>query len=66
MTTFYAQALIERLSLFETSGVLRLGLVHYNTPAEVDRLLEALEQLAARGVLQPAIEPPAHDLRSAA
>jgi cysteine desulfurase family protein (TIGR01976 family) len=45
---FYAQALIERLGLFETGGVLRLGLVHYNTPAEVDRLLEALEQIAVK------------------
>jgi cysteine desulfurase family protein (TIGR01976 family) len=43
---FYAQALIERLGLFETGGVLRLGLVHYNTPAEIDRLLEALERIA--------------------
>jgi cysteine desulfurase family protein (TIGR01976 family) len=43
---FYAQALIERLGLFETGGVLRLGLVHYNLPAEVDRLLEALERIA--------------------
>jgi cysteine desulfurase family protein (TIGR01976 family) len=44
---FYAQALIERLGLQETGGVLRLGLVHYNTPAEVDRLLEALEGIAS-------------------
>jgi cysteine desulfurase family protein (TIGR01976 family) len=44
---FYAQALIERLGLFETGGVLRLGLVHYNTPAEVDRLLEAIEGIAS-------------------
>jgi selenocysteine lyase/cysteine desulfurase len=43
---FYAQALIERLGLSETGGVLRLGLVHYNTPAEVDRLLEGLESIA--------------------
>jgi cysteine desulfurase family protein (TIGR01976 family) len=43
---FYAQALIERLGLFETGGVLRLGLVHYNKPAEVDRLLEAVEHIA--------------------
>jgi cysteine desulfurase family protein (TIGR01976 family) len=43
---FYAQALIERLGLFSTGGVLRLGIVHYNLPAEVDRLLEALEALA--------------------
>jgi cysteine desulfurase family protein (TIGR01976 family) len=44
---FYAQALIERLGLHETGGVLRLGLVHYNTPAEVDRLLEALDAIAS-------------------
>jgi selenocysteine lyase/cysteine desulfurase len=43
---FYAQALIERLGLYEGGGVLRLGLVHYNTPAEVDRLLEGLEGIA--------------------
>ncbi|HEY8799245.1 MAG TPA: aminotransferase class V-fold PLP-dependent enzyme [Candidatus Limnocylindrales bacterium] len=43
---FYAQALIERLGLSETGGVLRLGLVHYNTPAEVDRLLDGLEAIA--------------------
>ncbi len=43
---FYAQALIERLGLSESGGVLRLGIVHYNTPAEVDRLLEALERIA--------------------
>jgi len=45
---FYAQALIERLGLYETGGVLRLGIVHYNTAAEIDRLLEALEGIAAR------------------
>jgi selenocysteine lyase/cysteine desulfurase len=44
---FYAQGLIERLGLFGSGGVLRLGIVHYNTAAEVDRLLEALERIAA-------------------
>jgi cysteine desulfurase family protein (TIGR01976 family) len=44
---FYAQALIERLGLFGSGGVLRLGIVHYNTPAEIDRLLEALERIAS-------------------
>jgi cysteine desulfurase family protein (TIGR01976 family) len=43
---FYAQALIERLELSESGGVLRLGIVHYNTPAEIDRLLEAVERIA--------------------
>ena len=42
---FYATGLIERLGKAETGGVLRLGLVHYNTAAEVDRTLGALETL---------------------
>ncbi len=42
---FYAQALIERLGLFDSGGVVRLGLVHYNTAEEVDRCLCALEAL---------------------
>jgi cysteine desulfurase family protein (TIGR01976 family) len=45
---FYARGLIERLGLFERGGVLRLGLVHYSTDAEVDRTLEALATIAAR------------------
>jgi cysteine desulfurase family protein (TIGR01976 family) len=44
---FYAQALIERLGQAPSGGVLRLGIVHYNTVAEVDRLLEAIEAIAA-------------------
>ncbi len=40
---FYAVHLIERLGLSEHGGVLRVGLSHYNTHAEVDRLLELLE-----------------------
>jgi cysteine desulfurase family protein (TIGR01976 family) len=42
---FYATSLIERLGKADTGGVLRLGLVHYNTAAEVDRTLEALTRL---------------------
>jgi selenocysteine lyase/cysteine desulfurase len=45
---FYAQGLIERLGLASTGGVVRLGLVHYNTADEVDRTLEAVESIAAR------------------
>ena len=45
---FYAQALIERLGLAGSGGLLRLGIVHYNTAPEVDRLLEALETIATR------------------
>ncbi len=46
---FYATGLIERLGKAETGGVLRLGLVHYNTAAEVDRTLEALALVAGGG-----------------
>jgi cysteine desulfurase family protein (TIGR01976 family) len=45
---FYATGLIERLGLAESGGVLRLGLVHYNTAGEVDRTLESLARIAAR------------------
>jgi cysteine desulfurase family protein (TIGR01976 family) len=41
----YALELTERLGLEEQGGVLRLGMVHYNTLAEVDRLLKALDEL---------------------
>jgi cysteine desulfurase family protein (TIGR01976 family) len=42
---FYATGLIERLGL-APDGVLRIGLTHYNTAAEVDRLLEGLRAIA--------------------
>ena len=41
----YALALTERLGLEEHGGLLRIGLVHYNTAEEVDRLVEALDEL---------------------
>jgi len=44
---FYATGLIERLGKADVGGVLRLGLVHYNTAAEVERTLEALERIAS-------------------
>jgi cysteine desulfurase family protein (TIGR01976 family) len=44
---FYAMNLSERLGVEQKGGVLRIGLVHYNTAAEVDRLLAALDQFAA-------------------
>ena len=43
---FYATGLIERLGL-APDGVVRIGLTHYNTRAEVDRLIEELARLAA-------------------
>lgn len=42
---FYAWELVRALGLGETGGLLRIGLVHYNTVAEVDRLVEALREL---------------------
>jgi len=44
---FYASTLIDRLGL-APQGVLRVGLTHYNTPEEVDRLLEELRVIAER------------------
>ncbi len=41
---YYAVEVIERLGLGD-DGAVRVGLVHYNTPAEVDRLLQALREL---------------------
>jgi len=52
---FYATGLIERLGLAETGGVLRIGLTHYNTAAEVDRLVAALERIAARAATRSAV-----------
>jgi selenocysteine lyase/cysteine desulfurase len=40
--------LSERLGVEQKGGVLRIGLVHYNTAEEVDRLLTALPEFAAR------------------
>lgn len=42
---FYAISVTEDLGL-EPNGLVRIGLVHYNTPAEIDRLLEAIAALS--------------------
>ncbi len=41
---FYALPLTEALGL-EPAGMVRVGLLHYNTPDEVDRLIEAMREL---------------------
>lgn len=41
----YALELTERLGLEEHGGLLRLGLVHYNTTEEIEALLRALDEL---------------------
>jgi cysteine desulfurase family protein (TIGR01976 family) len=44
---YYALNLTERLGVEQTGGLLRIGLVHYNTAEEVDRLLAAMRELAS-------------------
>jgi cysteine desulfurase family protein (TIGR01976 family) len=44
---FYALNLTERLGVEKLGGVLRVGLVHYNTAGEVDRLLTSLSEFSA-------------------
>jgi cysteine desulfurase family protein (TIGR01976 family) len=43
---YYATGLMERLGLAETGGAVRVGLMHYNTPDEVDGLVVALRDLS--------------------
>jgi cysteine desulfurase family protein (TIGR01976 family) len=42
---YYALGIMERLELESKGGALRLGMAHYNTVDEIDRVLECLEQL---------------------
>jgi len=42
---YYAWELIRALGLAETGGMLRVGLVHYNTAEEIGALIAALEEL---------------------
>jgi cysteine desulfurase family protein (TIGR01976 family) len=39
---YYAISVTERLGVEDSGGMVRIGLVHYNTAAEVDRLLDTL------------------------
>jgi cysteine desulfurase family protein (TIGR01976 family) len=45
---YYALAVTERLGLEASGGMVRVGLAHYNTPAEIERLGKALRAIAAR------------------
>jgi selenocysteine lyase/cysteine desulfurase len=42
---FYAVEVMARLGLEESGGLLRVGLCHYSTAQEVDRLIDALREL---------------------
>ena len=43
---YYAIELFERLGLLETGGAVRIGFCHYHSSDEVDRVLQALADLA--------------------
>ncbi len=42
---YYAYELIRALGLAESGGMVRVGLAHYNDPAEIDRLADALREI---------------------
>ncbi len=42
---FYALSVTERLGLEEQGGLLRVGLAHYNTQGEIDRLVTAISKV---------------------
>lgn len=44
---FYALAVTEHLGLEGSGGLIRVGLVHYNTRSEVDRLINGLKTILA-------------------
>jgi len=44
---YYAINLSEQLDVEKDGGFLRIGLAHYNTPEEIDRLLAALGEIVA-------------------
>jgi selenocysteine lyase/cysteine desulfurase len=43
---YYALAVTERLAVEKSGGMVRVGIAHYNTPDEVDRLLVVVTDLA--------------------
>jgi cysteine desulfurase family protein (TIGR01976 family) len=42
---YYAVEVAKALGIYESGGAVRVGVVHYNSTAEVDRLLNALDQM---------------------
>lgn len=43
---YYAVEVMRRLGVADTGGLVRIGFAHYNTAEEVDRVVDALDQLA--------------------
>ena len=50
---YYAYELIRALGLAESGGMVRVGLVHYNETAEIERLAEALRAMARSAAKPP-------------
>jgi selenocysteine lyase/cysteine desulfurase len=50
---YYAYELIRALGLAESGGMVRVGLVHYNEPAEIERLAQALREIAESAAAHP-------------
>ena len=46
---YYAPEVTRRLGLEESGGMVRVGAVHYNTPAEIQRLVDVLGAIAKAG-----------------
>jgi cysteine desulfurase family protein (TIGR01976 family) len=46
---YYAVSLMEQLGLEEHGGALRIGLAHYNTADEVERMVAALREIVSAG-----------------
>ena len=44
----YAVEVIDRLGLREAGGLVRVGAVHYNTPAEIEQLVRAVDRIVHR------------------
>lgn len=44
---YYAVEVMDRLGVLDQGGLVRIGFTHYNTYEELDRLMEALTELAA-------------------
>ena len=42
---YYAPEVTQRLGLEESGGMVRVGAVHYNSPAEVERLIDVLRSI---------------------
>jgi cysteine desulfurase family protein (TIGR01976 family) len=51
--SFYAQGVMEHLGVDLDEGLLRMGVMHYNTTDDVDRLIAALTELVAESPSPP-------------